>query len=82
MKDTATVAYTKDKGKYQFLKASNIDDQNLHMSQFTFDFVCNTGKKQRRFIFSTRLFIIENFWRSENDFSSCLKADIIMGVGI
>ena len=40
MKDTATVSYTKDKGKYQFLKASNTDDQNLLMSQFTFDFVC------------------------------------------
>ena len=44
MKDTATVAYTKDKGKYQFLKASNTDDQNLLMSQFTFDFVCITRK--------------------------------------
>ena len=43
MKDTATVAYTKEKGEYQFLKASNTDDQNLLMSQFTFDFVCNTG---------------------------------------
>jgi hypothetical protein len=40
MKDTATVAYAKEKGKYQFLKASNTDDQNLLMSQFTFDFVC------------------------------------------
>ena len=44
MKDTATVAYTKEKGKYQFLKASNTDYQNLLMSQFSFDFVCNTGK--------------------------------------
>ena len=44
MKDTATVAYTKEKGKYQLLKASNTDYQNLLMSQFSFDFVCNTGK--------------------------------------
>jgi hypothetical protein len=49
-RDTGSTS-SKGKSKYQFHKASNTDDQNLHMSQFTIIFVFS-GKAWLGFLFT------------------------------